>query len=144
MTPAERADVSILNGSRRARIARGAGVTVRQVNDLVTRFVAARKMMQSFGSGLMGGAHGKQQPKKKAKKGGGNPAKKAAQARAKQQAAYGRAIEQAEQLEATGTSAFGFDPAEAADALSKPGAAFELPPQVRQMFEQANRGPSAH
>ncbi|NLA29344.1 MAG: signal recognition particle protein, partial [Propionibacterium sp.] len=48
MTPAERADVGILNGSRRARIARGAGVEVRDVNELVNRFVEARKMMQSM------------------------------------------------------------------------------------------------
>jgi len=144
MTPAERADVSILNGSRRARIAKGAGVTVKQVNDLVTRFVAARKMMQSMGSGLMGGigaGRGKQQPKKKTKKGGGNPSKKAAQARLKQRAALDHAIERAEKLDAAGASAFGFDPAKAAEELAKPGAAFQLPPQMRQMFDQANKGP---
>ena len=55
MTPAERANVSILNGSRRARIARGAGVEVSEVNGLVNRFVEARKMMQQLGSGMLGG-----------------------------------------------------------------------------------------
>ncbi len=45
VTPAERADVSILNGSRRARIANGSGVEVRDVNNLVNRFVDARKMV---------------------------------------------------------------------------------------------------
>ena len=43
MTPAEREDVSILNGSRRARIARGSGTTVTEVNQLVQRFEAARE-----------------------------------------------------------------------------------------------------
>ncbi|MDO5678506.1 MAG: signal recognition particle protein, partial [Propionibacteriaceae bacterium] len=47
MTPQERDDVAILNGSRRARIARGAGVEVSEVNKLVNRFVDARKMMES-------------------------------------------------------------------------------------------------
>ena len=38
MTPAERADPKILNGSRRSRIAKGAGVEVQNVNQLVDRF----------------------------------------------------------------------------------------------------------
>ena len=49
MTPAEREDVSILNGSRRARIARGSGTTVTEVNQLVQRFEAAREMMAQMG-----------------------------------------------------------------------------------------------
>ncbi len=53
MTPKERDDVSILNGSRRARIAKGAGVQVSDVNKLVTRFVEARKMMESMAGGGM-------------------------------------------------------------------------------------------
>ena len=53
MTPAEREDVSILNGSRRARIARGSGTTVTEVNQLVQRFEAAREMMAQMGQ--MGG-----------------------------------------------------------------------------------------
>ncbi|MFC2623210.1 signal recognition particle protein [Propionibacterium acidifaciens] len=65
MTPAERADVGILNGSRRARIARGAGVTVHDVNSLVNRFVDARRMMQSMGPvmGMGGGARRPRPPK---------------------------------------------------------------------------------
>lgn len=51
MTMEERRNPEILNGSRRARIARGAGVTVAQVNQLLKQFDQTRKMMK----GLMGG-----------------------------------------------------------------------------------------
>jgi signal recognition particle subunit SRP54 len=54
MTPAERADAKIINGSRRARIAGGAGVTVAEVNSLVDRFFEARKMMKSMAGGMPG------------------------------------------------------------------------------------------
>jgi signal recognition particle subunit SRP54 len=47
MTPAERADPKILNGSRRARIARGSGRPVHEVNQLVKQFQELRKMMKS-------------------------------------------------------------------------------------------------
>lgn len=50
MTPAERANVSILNGSRRARIAKGSGTSVAEVNALVKRFEAARDMMSGLGA----------------------------------------------------------------------------------------------
>jgi signal recognition particle subunit SRP54 len=53
MTPAERVDPKIINGSRRARIARGSGVAVSDVNQLVERFFEARKMMQQM-AGKMG------------------------------------------------------------------------------------------
>jgi signal recognition particle subunit SRP54 len=53
MTPAERANPKIINGSRRARIANGSGVTVMDVNQLLNRFVDAQKMMQQMG-GAMG------------------------------------------------------------------------------------------
>ena len=45
MTPAERADPRLLDGSRRARIARGSGRPVHEVNQLVKRFQEMRKMM---------------------------------------------------------------------------------------------------
>jgi signal recognition particle subunit SRP54 len=51
MTPKERNDVKILNGSRRARIARGSGRSVKEVNDLVDRFTAAQKVMKQMRSG---------------------------------------------------------------------------------------------
>jgi signal recognition particle subunit SRP54 len=47
MTPAERADPRILNGSRRARIARGSGRPVHEINQLVKQFLEMRKMMKS-------------------------------------------------------------------------------------------------
>ncbi|MEY7974067.1 signal recognition particle protein [Saccharomonospora xinjiangensis] len=72
MTPAERANPKMINASRRQRIARGSGVTVRDVNDLVNRFFEARKMMQQmagrFGFG-MGASATKKRKGKKGKKG---------------------------------------------------------------------------
>src|SRR5436190_13092004 len=74
MTPAERTDPKIINASRRARIARGSGVAIREVNDLVNRFYEARKMMQQM-AGRFGfpGSRGKSSAKrgKKGKKGKG-------------------------------------------------------------------------
>lgn len=59
MTPAERQDVKILNGSRRARIAAGSGTKVADVNGLVDRFQMAQKMMSGGGiPGMGGGADG--------------------------------------------------------------------------------------
>ena len=46
MTPEERADPRILNGSRRARIARGSGRPVHEINQLVKQFQEMRKMMK--------------------------------------------------------------------------------------------------
>ncbi|WP_117213659.1 signal recognition particle protein [Allorhizocola rhizosphaerae] len=53
MTPAERTTPKIINGSRRARIARGSGVTVMDVNQLLNWFGQAQKMMKQMG-GMMG------------------------------------------------------------------------------------------
>ncbi|MFD2421329.1 signal recognition particle protein [Amycolatopsis pigmentata] len=73
MTPAERDDPKIINGSRRQRIALGSGVTVREVNDLVNRFFEARKMMQQMAGrfGFGGGGGSKSRKGKKGKKGKG-------------------------------------------------------------------------
>ncbi|HEV7192864.1 MAG TPA: signal recognition particle protein [Jatrophihabitantaceae bacterium] len=55
MTPAERENPKLINGSRRLRIANGSGVKVNDVNQLVDRFFEARKMMgQLGGMGLPG------------------------------------------------------------------------------------------
>jgi signal recognition particle subunit SRP54 len=50
MTPAERSRPELLNGSRRARIARGAGRTVQEINQLLAQFAQMRKMMKGFGN----------------------------------------------------------------------------------------------
>ena len=56
MTPAERRNPKILNGSRRARIAKGSGTTVGEVNNLVIRFQEGQKMMRQMlgGGGIPG------------------------------------------------------------------------------------------
>jgi signal recognition particle subunit SRP54 len=48
MTPAERVNPKILNGSRRARIARGSGTTTQQVNAVLKQFDEARRMMKQL------------------------------------------------------------------------------------------------
>ncbi|MGH8792412.1 MAG: signal recognition particle protein [Stackebrandtia sp.] len=53
MTPHERTEPKVIKGSRRLRIANGSGVTVSDVNQLLTRFHEAQKMMQQMG-GMMG------------------------------------------------------------------------------------------
>ncbi len=51
MSPAERANPSIINASRRQRIAAGSGTTVTEVNRLMKQFEETRKMMKSVASG---------------------------------------------------------------------------------------------
>ncbi|MEU8888883.1 signal recognition particle protein [Streptomyces sp. NPDC048442] len=95
MTPAERAEPTIINGSRRARIAKGSGVEVSAVKGLVERFFDARKMMSKMaqGGGMpgmpgmpgMGGGPGKQKKQIKQAKGkrkSGNPMKRKAEEQA--------------------------------------------------------------
>ena len=53
MTPAERANPALINGSRRKRIANGSGTKVQHVNQLVKQFDQMRKMMQQMASGKM-------------------------------------------------------------------------------------------
>jgi hypothetical protein len=53
MTPTERNDVSLLDGSRRSRIARGSGTTVSEVNTLLKQFKEMQKMMKGMASGTM-------------------------------------------------------------------------------------------
>jgi signal recognition particle subunit SRP54 len=50
MTMAERQDPTILNGSRRKRIANGSGVTVSEVNALLKQFKEMQTLMKQFGS----------------------------------------------------------------------------------------------
>jgi signal recognition particle subunit SRP54 len=51
MTPRERRDPSIIDGSRRARIARGCGMTTADVNGLLRQFDQAKKMMKAMAGG---------------------------------------------------------------------------------------------
>ncbi|MFC7493466.1 MULTISPECIES: signal recognition particle protein [unclassified Nocardioides] len=133
MTPAERANPKVIDGSRRARIAKGSGRQVSDVNQLVDRFFEARKMMQSLakGGGIPGmpgmpgmpGAGGKRgkakQPAKKGKGGkrvSGNPAKAAQQAAAQKEKAAG-----------AGANPFGAPAGEEPMDYEKAAAALDLP-----------------
>ena len=108
MTPHERVTPRIINGSRRARIAKGAGVTVSEVNQLMERFAQAQKMMKKLASGKMPGMPGGMQMpgmaapaggarknaknnNKKKKARSGNPQKRAAQEAAAAKAQQARA-----------------------------------------------------
>lgn len=135
MTPAERDDVSILNGSRRARIAAGSGLEVRDVNQLVTRFVEARKMMKQLGAGGgmpgmpgMGGMGGrpvrsKNQKKGKKKRGkNGAPLRRGAQ-RAAAQTPAPQPVDDISSMFTKPGSGQGAD-------------SFELPPEMRKMFDK--------
>ncbi|HEY9291065.1 MAG TPA: signal recognition particle protein [Microlunatus sp.] len=139
MTPSERDDPKILNGSRRARIARGAGVEVSAVNNLVNKFFDARKMMSAMaggrmpnipgmppmpgmGGGMPGGRKPKQQQKKKGKNRrgvSGNPAKRNGQQQAQPAANNG--------------SAFG---APSQEDLAKSMQDFDLPPELKKMLDK--------
>ena len=103
MTPAERDNPKLIDGSRRLRISKGSGTQVKDVNELVDRFYEARKMMQAMakGGGMpgmpgMGGvpgmpgmpggasrkAKGKGKNAKRDRVKSGNPAKAAAERKA--------------------------------------------------------------
>jgi signal recognition particle subunit SRP54 len=139
MTPAERANPKIIDGSRRSRIARGAGRNVSDVNSLVDRFFEARKMMMAMaGGGAMPGVaglpnlgggkrvKGKQQvQQKRTKRGSGNPAKRAAEQRA-------AAVKPAAPS-TTGASAFGF-PAGGDDEPGGRPNDFSLPKDLRDLL----------
>jgi signal recognition particle subunit SRP54 len=110
MTPAERQNPKILNGSRRARVARGSGTTATDVNQLLERFAAAQQMMKQMARGGMPGgipgmppgmgrlpgmggkkARGKAAAQAKKPKGkSGNPAKRAQQEREAAERAAGK------------------------------------------------------
>jgi signal recognition particle subunit SRP54 len=150
MTPAERTDVSILNGSRRARIARGSGTTVTDVNGLVKRFEAAKAMMGQMGqmSGMPGmgsmpgqGGKAKQRAqqrqaaaraarvKKKARS--GNPAKRRQQ---ELEALLPKDQRGGEEPQAPAGSAFGLTSAPAEPAAARPGLE-DLPDDIKRMLQ---------
>ncbi|GAB3702926.1 signal recognition particle protein [Mariniluteicoccus flavus] len=138
MTPAERDDPKVLNGSRRARIAKGSGTTVTEVNQLVDRFFEARKMMSALANGQMpagmpgmpglpGGASKRaktaQKKTAKNKKGvSGNPARRT------------QTPAEAEAPAANPMDAFGggFDPAALQGGSAQD---FQLPPELQKMFK---------
>jgi signal recognition particle subunit SRP54 len=137
MTPAERENPKIIDGSRRTRIARGAGRAVSDVNQLVDRFFEARKMMMSMAGGGsvpgmpgmpgMGGKRSKgrqQAQQRRNKRGSGNPAKRAAEAHAATVAPADPA--------ADGAAAFGFgaNAKKAGPAAEK----FTLPKDLRDLL----------
>jgi signal recognition particle subunit SRP54 len=94
MTPQERREPKILNGSRRARIAQGSGTKVSEINSLVDRFSKAQKMMRQIQQGKSPGIPGMPQMPGMGNQGAyrttkaptakksrsGNPAKRAAEA----------------------------------------------------------------
>ena len=77
MTKAEREKPDLLNGSRRARIAQGAGVSVSEVNQLIKKFNETRKMMKkmmpAMEQQLGAGKKGKKGKKGKRRRGFGLP-----------------------------------------------------------------------
>ena len=54
MTPKERSNPELLNGSRRQRIAKGSGTSIQEVNRLIKQFDQTRKMMKMVAGGKMG------------------------------------------------------------------------------------------
>ena len=57
MTPEERREPQLMNGSRRLRVAQGSGTTTNEVNQLLKQFKDMQKMMRMFGKG--GGGKGR-------------------------------------------------------------------------------------
>ncbi|MBO3087571.1 signal recognition particle protein [Cellulomonas dongxiuzhuiae] len=146
MTPGERQNPKIINGSRRARIARGSGTTTSEINQLLERFDGARKMMRQMakGGGMPGGmpgmgnlpgmggkkSRGRQAPQPKRAKGArsGNPARRAEQERAAAARAAGEAAA------APAGSAFGLG-GTAAPAPDAPFDPAELPAGLGDLFK---------
>jgi signal recognition particle subunit SRP54 len=58
MTPKERRNAKLINSSRKKRIAKGAGVTIADVNRLIKGMEESKKMMKRFGGKLPSGGKG--------------------------------------------------------------------------------------
>ena len=150
MTPQERNDPKIINGSRRNRIAKGSGTSVQQINQLLERFKQAQQMMKTMGKGMAGGgmpgmpggpgmgmgkkSRGKQAPQKQLKKGKSkNPAKAAReQAEAAKRAAAGGGAG------GQGGSAFGGGSGGGSQQAGQPDLSdfdpSQLPPEMQKLF----------
>jgi signal recognition particle subunit SRP54 len=76
MTPAERLDSSIINGSRRKRIAAGSGTSVEEVNRLLKQFTEMRRVLQMIGQGGLSAMKGMKGMPKAPQGGFGVPGKK--------------------------------------------------------------------
>jgi len=141
MTPSERSDPKLLNGSRRLRIANGSGTKVSDVNALVKRFTEAKKMMQMMAGGMPGmpgmpgmagggaiGGGGKKRQARAAKKrkGPAGPPRPAARP----------------ELESRPASPFGASAAVPEADVAKQLTDFQLPPELQQLFNPQNKGPS--
>lgn len=135
MTPGERDDVKILNGSRRARIAKGAGVQVSDVNNLVKRFVEARKLMEAFaGGGLpnlgglpgMGGMPGA----------GGGGAPRAVSATKKKPAARKGKKKKGVNQNYRPKPQAAPEPMDTSQTMDQ----FQLPPELQKMLDAQNKG----
>jgi signal recognition particle subunit SRP54 len=141
MTPQERRQPRILNGSRRMRIAKGAGSTVNDVNQLLERFAEAQKMMRQMRKGMGGmpgmgnlpGSGGKKSrgrtapPPRKGKAKSGNPAKRAQQEREAAQRAAAGGQQPGAPGSAFGLGADGGAGSQAPGGMPDP-ADFDLPP----------------
>jgi signal recognition particle subunit SRP54 len=57
MTPEERRNYTIINASRRRRIAKGSGTSVQEVNTLLKSYDQMRKMLRNLKKGGKGGRH---------------------------------------------------------------------------------------
>jgi signal recognition particle subunit SRP54 len=135
MTPAEREDPKILNASRRTRIAKGSGVGVGEINQLVERFFEARKMMQQMAGGLGGmmpGMGGMPFGRGGGKKSRGKMAAKPVKAKGKGARSGNPAKRAAEQAAAESAAANGaapaFDPSN-----------FELPPELKDLMPPGDK-----
>ena len=147
MTPAERANPKIINGSRRSRIARGSGTTVTDINQLLERFGQAQTMMRQvargggvpgmpgmpgFGMGKKSRGRSAPAPAKGKGRGGksGNPAKRAQQEREAAERSSG-------QPSAPAGSAFGLGGATTTSAAEPAaGPAAELPPGMERFLRR--------
>ncbi|WP_313280597.1 signal recognition particle protein [Timonella senegalensis] len=109
MTPAERDNPKIINGSRRSRIAKGSGTTVTEINQLLQRFDGAQKMMRQMakGGGGMPGMPGMGKLPSAGKRAGARQAKKDKKMTPQQRAAAARKAARGEAQPASNGSAFG-------------------------------------
>ena len=130
MTPAERKDPKILNASRRARIARGSGTEVSDVNSLVERFGEAQKMMRQMRGGK--GMPGMPGMPGMAGMGGGGKKSKGRSGRTPAKSKKGRSGNPARRAQEEALAAQ--RAAEAPEAPAEVPGDFELPDDVKKLL----------